>query len=77
MRSTIRIEERSDALQLLHLWWIPSKLLTATTCGPAPIAKSISVTAGMSEMILWGRAGACAVGRAVSRSGNERGNCES
>ncbi len=29
----------------------PSKLLTPTTCGPAPIAKSISVTAGMSEMM--------------------------
>ena len=32
-----------------------SKLLTAMTCGPAPIAKRISVTAGISEMIRCGR----------------------
>jgi hypothetical protein len=32
-----------------------SKLLTPTTCGPAPIANSISVTAGTSDTMREGR----------------------
>ena len=39
-----------------------SKLLTATTWDPAPTANSISVTAGMSEMMRAGCADAPAVG---------------
>ena len=52
----VGIEQRADARQRAHLRAAHrSKLLTATTRGPAPIANSISVAAGTREMMRVGR----------------------
>ena len=47
----VRIDERADALQLLDLRRIAIEAADGDDLRPAPIAKSISVTAGMREMI--------------------------
>ena len=47
----VGIEQRADARQRSTSGGKSSKLLTPTTCGPAPMANSISVSAGTSETI--------------------------